>query len=42
VYQTVILDTYGVWREELDLTALEEELFEQAGMPEFYFPVEIS
>jgi len=42
VYQTVILDTYGVWREELELTAVEEELFEQAGMPEFYFPVEIS
>src|SRR5262249_4565439 len=30
------------WREELELTAEEERLFERAAMPEFYFPVEIS
>jgi len=38
VYETVILDTYGVWREELELTPQEEAEFEQNGMPEFYFP----
>jgi len=42
VYETVILDTYGVWREELELTPQEEAEFEQNGMPEFYFPVEIT
>jgi IS1 family transposase len=42
VYETVIIDTYGVWREELQLTAFEEAEFEQNGMPEFYFPVEIT
>jgi len=42
VYETVILDTYGVWRAELDLTAKEEQEFEQKEMPAFYFPVEIT
>jgi hypothetical protein len=42
VYETVILDTYGVWRSELGLTAEEEAEFDRAGMPEFYFPVEIT
>jgi hypothetical protein len=42
VYETVILDTYGVWREDLELTPEEEEEFTQTGMPEFYFPVEIT
>jgi IS1 family transposase len=42
VYETVILDTYGVWREELELTAREEAEFDRNGMPEFYFPVEIT
>jgi hypothetical protein len=42
VYETVILDTYGVWREELELTAQEEAEFDRNGMPEFYFPVEIT
>ena len=42
VYKSVILDTYGVWREELELTPQEEQEFEQNGMPEFYFPVEIT
>ena len=42
VYETVILDTYGVWREELGLTPEEEADFDRTGMPEFYFPVEIT
>ncbi|MCI0354482.1 MAG: hypothetical protein L0099_05495 [Acidobacteria bacterium] len=42
VYTTVILDTYGVWRADLELTPAEEEEFEQAGMPAFYFPNEIT
>jgi hypothetical protein len=42
VYETVILDTYGVWREELGLTPEEEAEFDSTGMPEFYFPVEIT
>jgi hypothetical protein len=42
VYEAVILDTYGAWREELGLTQEEETAFEQAGMPPFYFPVEIA
>jgi IS1 family transposase len=43
VYETVILDTYGVWwRGEMDLTPKEVKEFEQSGMPEFYFPVEIT
>jgi len=39
VYETVILDTYGAWREELGLS---REDFEQNGMADFYFPVEIT
>jgi IS1 family transposase len=42
VYEVVILDTYGVWQAELELTAEEEAEFEYAGMPQFYFPAEIS
>lgn len=42
VYETVILDTYGVWLKELGLTAKEEEALVRAGMEEFYFPVEIT
>jgi hypothetical protein len=42
VYETVILDTHGVWREERELAAQEEAEFDRNGMPEFYFPVEIS
>jgi hypothetical protein len=41
VYQTVILDTYGVWKHELELTAEEYE-FDWAEAPNFYFPVEIT
>jgi IS1 family transposase len=39
VYETVILDTYGVCKHELELTQEEEEEF---GLGEFYFPVEIT
>jgi hypothetical protein len=41
-YGPVILDTYGVWREELGLTPEEEAEFDRDGMPQFYFPVEIT
>jgi hypothetical protein len=42
VYETVVLDTYGVWREELGLTPKEEAGLERTGIPDFYFPVEIT
>jgi IS1 family transposase len=41
-YETVILDTYGVLREELGLSPAEEAEFDELGVPEFSFPVEIS
>jgi hypothetical protein len=31
-----------VWLDELELTAAEKQEYEQLGMPEFYFPVEIT
>jgi hypothetical protein len=42
VYETVILDTYGVWKPERELTQAEQQEYEEVGMPEFYFPVEIA
>jgi IS1 family transposase len=42
VYEAVILDTYGVWRAELELTEEEEAAFDRADMPQFYFPAEIT
>jgi hypothetical protein len=42
VYETVILDTYGVWLKELGLSAFEEKVFARAGLEAFYFPVEIT
>jgi hypothetical protein len=42
VYETVILNTYGLWRKELGLSPEEEAEFARVGMPEFYFPVEIT
>ena len=42
VYETVILGICGVWRDELGLTPQEEAEFQRNGMPEFYFPVEIT
>lgn len=43
VYQTVILDTYGVWwRQEMGLTPEEIADYERVGLPELYFPTEIA
>ena len=42
VYGPVILATYGVWRQELGLTPEEEAQFDRDGMPQFYFPQEIT
>jgi hypothetical protein len=42
VYEPVILATYGVWRQELGLSPQEEEEFDRDGMPQFYFPREIT
>jgi len=42
VYEPVILDTYGLWRQEMELTPQEDQEYEQVGMPLFYFPVEIT
>jgi len=39
VYATVILDTYGVCKQELELTPQEEAEF---SLGEFHFPVEIT
>jgi hypothetical protein len=41
-YKPVILDTYGVLREELGLSPEEEAEFDRLGVPEFSFPVEIT
>jgi hypothetical protein len=42
VYESVILDTWGLWRQEMALTPVEEEAFRQADMADFYFPQEIA
>ena len=42
VYETVILDTYGVWLKELELTRRERREYGSCQMPPFYFPVEIT
>ena len=42
VYEAVVLEAYGVWREELGLTPKEQPGFERTGMRAFYFPVEIT
>jgi hypothetical protein len=42
VYETVILDTYGAWQDEWELTPEEEEELGVEQLPEFYFPVEIT
>jgi hypothetical protein len=42
VYETVILDTYGVWLDELGLTAAERAEFERKQVPEFCFPDEVA
>jgi hypothetical protein len=42
VYETVILDTYGVWLKELELTQEEWDEYGWAEMPDFNFPEEIA
>jgi IS1 family transposase len=42
VYEAVILDTYGVWREERERTPEEEAAFDRQEMPSFCFPPEIT
>jgi IS1 family transposase len=42
VYETVILDTYGVFKNELELTAAEYKKYGWDHAPAFNFPVEIT
>lgn len=42
VYETVILDTYGVWLKELKLTRQEWQEYGLSERPSFNFPVEIT
>jgi hypothetical protein len=41
-YKAVILDVYGVLREDLTLTPEEEREYDREGLAEFFFPVEIT
>jgi IS1 family transposase len=41
-YEAVILDTYGVTREELTLTPEEEREYDRERMARYFFPVEIT
>jgi IS1 family transposase len=41
-YEAVILDTYGVSREDLGLTPEQEREYDREGMARFFFPVEIT
>ena len=41
-YQTVIYHTWGLWQEELDLCAEDQEQRDEASCPDFYFPEEIA
>jgi hypothetical protein len=42
VYRAAIIDTYAVRKEDLDLTDAEKDELDWDGLPEVYFPVEIS
>jgi IS1 family transposase len=42
VYEPVILDTYGVFKHELELSAAEYKKYGWDEAPDFYFPVEIT
>jgi hypothetical protein len=41
-YLSAIIDTYGVRKEDLELTAQEKEDFDWESLPPVYFPVEIN
>ena len=41
-YLTVIIETYGVPKEELELTEEQKVEYDYEGMPEIYFPVEMA
>jgi hypothetical protein len=41
-YLTVIVETYGVRKEELELTEEQKAEYDYEGMPEVYFPVEMA
>ena len=41
-YETVIYHTYGVGKEDLDLTEQEEVEWDEAEGPPFYFPEEVA
>ena len=41
-YLTVIVDTYSVRKEELELTQEQKAEYDYEGMPEVYFPVEMA
>jgi len=41
-YATVIYHTYGVWKEDLDLTEPEAVAWEEAEGPSFHFPEEVA
>jgi hypothetical protein len=41
-YRTVIVETYGVRKEELELTEEQKVEYDYEGMPEVYFPVEMA
>ena len=41
-YLTVIMETYGVRKEELELTEEQKVVYDYEGMPEVYFPVEMA
>jgi len=41
-YLTVIMETYGVRKEELELTEGQKVEYDYEGMPAVYFPVEMA
>jgi hypothetical protein len=41
-YLTVVMETYGVRKEELELTEEQKVEYDYEGMPEVYFPVEMA
>jgi hypothetical protein len=41
-YRTVILDVYGVLREELTLTPEQEQQYDRDGMGQYFFPAEVT